>query len=215
MFAEVKDGSKVEDTRMRSWRWLFGLFLLWAACLSPCLGQEKGKKQAEDDVEVFSTAELLGGAKWSYSVSHWKKGRLLVSLFRVVPAGKDPLPVAMTVSRLTTGGAGAVSGTQSNEDIDILIPAGNDTYCRYKFKEGKHEFRPEFQKKKYDLDEGTLFVIDHGAKPIKVEQIKVDLGKLFDAKGELTRKDLAAALKQLRADKPAIEALLKQIEAKQ
>jgi hypothetical protein len=60
-----------------------------------------------------------------------------------------------------------------------------------------------------------LFVIDHGTKPIKVEQIEVDLGKLFDAKGELTRKDLAAALKQLREDKPAIEALLKQIEAKQ
>ena len=199
---------------MRSWRWLFGLFLLWATGLSLCVGQEKAKQQAEDDIEVFSTAEILGGDKWAYEVTHWKKGRLLVSLFRVAPTGKDPLPVAMTVSRLTTGGAGAVSGARSNEDIDILIPAGNDTYFRYKFKEGKHEFRPEFQKKSYPLDEGALFVLDHGANPVKVEQIKVDLGKLFKTKGELTRKDLEAALKQLRMDKPAVEVILKQIKAK-
>jgi hypothetical protein len=199
---------------MRSWRWLPGLFLICAACLSPCVGQEKGTKRAEDDIEVFSTAELVGGDKWAYSVTHWKKGRLLVSLFQMVPAGKDPLPVAMTVSRLTTGGSGAVSGIQSTEDIDILIPTGNDTYFRYKFKEGKHDFRPEFQKKMYDLGEGALFVIDHGAKPIKVEQIKVDLGKLFKAKGELKRRDLEAALKQLRADTPVVEAILKKIEGK-
>jgi hypothetical protein len=199
---------------MRWWRWLFGLGFIWAAWWLPCLGQEKGKKPAKDDTEVFSISELVAGEKWTYAVTIWKKGRLLVSLFQVGPAGKDLLPVAMTVSRLTTDAFGGGSGAQRNETIDIRIPVGNDSYFRYEFKEGKHDFRPEFQKKKYRLSKGALLVIDHGAKPAKVQQLKADLGKRFKGKSELTRKDLEAALKKLRADKPVIAAILKKIDSK-
>jgi hypothetical protein len=182
--------------------------------LSPGVGQEKGKKEARPDgTESYGTVEFLSGEKWTYSFTFWEKGGLHVGLFRVGPTGKGLHPVAMTVARQRTSSGGG-SGSQSNEDIDIAIPVGNLAFFRYKFKEGKHDFRPEFQKKNYDLGKGALFVIDHGVKPAQVEQVKADLEKLFKGKGELTRKDLEAALRQLRADKAVVEALLKQIEAK-
>jgi hypothetical protein len=178
------------------------------------VGQEKGKKgkkEATADIEVFSTAELLGGDKWTYEVTAWGKGKVHVSLFRVGPRGKGLRPVAMVVSRQVTS-YGFVSGSQRNGDVNILIGVGNAASFRYQFKESKHDFHPEFQKKKYTLGKGALFVIDLGEKPVKVKQIRADLGKLFKGKGQLTRKDLEAALKQVRMDNPAMDAVLKQIK---
>ena len=98
---------------------------------------------------------------------------------------------------------------QQNDTLTLTVPVGGGQNATYRVKAGETTFQPEILKEKYDLDKGGLFVIDFTASPPKVTQVKADLSKVLPKGRKFVQGDGPPALKQLRADVPEVEKLLK------
>jgi hypothetical protein len=190
-------------------RLILGVALLGALCLRPpaSVCQEKDRRPADPNASAFGTSSGQTG-RWAYSMTGWEKGTLYVSVLRLGPPGQGLRPVLMTVSRQTFAAGSAGEGSVTDGTFNLSLAVGNGERVRLQFKEGDTDLSPEIEGKKYRLADGALFVIDYGARPARVQQVKADLGKFIKG-GALGQANLEAALQGLRAASPAVDALLK------
>jgi hypothetical protein len=194
---------------MLSRRVIVGVVSVCLLGLASCGGQERG---GQDLGEAQFSSSSGNHDKWNFAVGNWNGESLHVSVFGM--GEKDIRPLVMTVARQKGGPANSASTSQQNDNLTLKVPIGNSESAIYRVKAGDPDFRPEILKEKYDLDKGSLFVIDFSATPPKVTQVKVDLGKVFPKGRKFEQGDGPPALKHLRAEVPAVEKLLKQIEGK-